>query len=181
MFPSHDHLVSYDGEKLVKSADGCRIGFFDYNDDATSTTPISVTGGAGYVTLTNDELGPNTVKTYAPEGVIDVWDASNDRFNFSDLKLGDQLTVRIDIEVTTSSANQVVDVALELGSGGSPYDLKFISTQYKTAGAHDIAMPVDFYMGNANTLNNYGLIKIQSDDDCDVVVRGWYCKVLIKG
>lgn len=178
---STNDLVSYDGEKLIKSVDGCRTGFFDYNDDATSTTPISVTGGAGFVDLTNDELGPFTKKAYAPVDVTDVWDASNDRFDFSDLKLGDQLTIRVDIEVTTTAANQVVELALELGTGGSPYDLTFFTSQYKTAGSKPIAMSVDFYMGDANTLNNFGKLKIKSDSNCTVVVNGWYCRVLIRG
>lgn len=174
-------LVSYDGEKLVKSVDGCRTGFFDYNDATTSGTPINVTGGAGYVELTNDEAGVFTNKTYAPVGVTDVWDSTTDRLDFSDLKLGDQLTVRIDIQVTTSVANQVVELALELGTGGSPYDLKFFTSQYKTAGAKSIAVPVDFYMGDANTINNLGRLKIKSDGNCTVVVNGWYCRVLLRG
>ena len=37
-------------------------GFFDYNDLATATTPISVTGGAGFTYLTNDALGTFTNK-----------------------------------------------------------------------------------------------------------------------
>ena len=34
---------------------GTLVGLFDYNDLATITTPIVVTGGAGFVFLTNDE------------------------------------------------------------------------------------------------------------------------------
>jgi hypothetical protein len=178
---SANDLVSYDGEKLVKSVDGCRTGFFDYNDNATSGAPISITGGTGYVTLTNNEAGAFTNKFQKPVGVTDVWDSANNRFDFSDLKLGDQLTVRVDVSFTTTVANQVVEMALELGNGGSSYDLKFLSNQYKTAGQHDVIIPIDFYMGDLNTLNNFGLLKVQSPDDVDVVVNGWYCKVLLRG
>ena len=178
---STNDLVSYDGDKLVKSVDGCRTGFFDYNDAATAGSPINVTGGAGYVDLTNDGAGTFTNKTYAPLGVSEVWDEVADRLDFSDLKLGDQMTVRVDIEVTTTSANQVVELALELGTGGSPYGLQFFRAQYKTAGLKNIAVPVDFYMGDANTLNNLGKLKIKSDGNCTVVVNGWYCRVLLRG
>lgn len=178
---SANDLVSYDGEKLVKSVDGCRTGFFDYNDAATTGSPINVTGGTGYVTLTNNEAGAFTNKFQKPVGVTDVWDSANNRFDFSDLKLGDQLTVRVDVSFTTTVANQVVEMALELGNGGSSYDLKFLSNQYKTAGQHDVIIPIDFYMGDLNTLNNFGLLKVQSPDDVDVVVNGWYCKVLLRG
>jgi len=174
-------LIAFDGVNMVKSVDGCRIGFLDYNDDATSTTPISVTGGAGFVDLTNDGLGPFTNKTYAPQGVTDIWDTSNNRFDFSDLKVGDQVIVRVDLTVTTSSANQVLQMALELGTGGSPYDLNFLRNQYKSAGVKDIVVTVPFYIGDTNTLNNFGKIKIQSPDNCDVQVNGWYCNVLLRG
>lgn len=178
---SVNDLVSYDGEKLIKSVDGCRTGFFDYNDSATAGTPISVTGGAGYVTLTNDELGAFTNKTFAPQGVTDVWDALNNRFDWSDLKLGDQIEIRVDVEVTTTVANQEVDLAIELGNGGSPYDLLFQRSQYKTAGAQPIVRWVGLYLGDANTLNNYALLKIKSPSNCTVVVHGWYVKVDIRG
>lgn len=178
---STNDLIAYDGEKMIKSVDGCRIGFADYNDDATSTTPISVTGGAGFVDLTNDEAGSFTNKTFLPAGVTDVWDATTDRFDFSDLKLGDQVIIRVDVSVTTTAANQVIQMALELGTGGTPYDLNFLRNQYKTVGEKNIVIAVPFYIGDANTLNNFGKIKIQSPDNCTVVVNGWYCNIMLRG
>lgn len=174
-------LVSYDGEKLIKSVDGCRTGFFDYNDLATATTPINIPGTSTFIQLTNDGAGPFSNDAYAPVGVTDIWDTVNDRFFFTDLKLGDQVGVRVDIEVTTTVANQQVRLALELGNGGSPYDLVFHTQTFKTAGTYNIVRYIQFYIGDANTLNNFGILKASSDGSATIVVNGWYNPILIRG
>jgi len=158
---------------------GTIIGFLDYNDATTASTPINVTGGAGYTYLTNDGAGAFTNKAYTPSGVTDVWDASINKFDWSDLQLGDMVDVRLDIEVTTSGANQAFDVALEMATDGSSYDIPFEIALVKTAGATNVNRYNGVYMGDANTLDNRARFKIQSDGNATVVVRGWYCKVLI--
>lgn len=154
-----------------------KIGFADYSDSATSTTPISVTGGAGYVDLTNDGLGVYTIKTYLPDGVTDVYDSSINRFDFSELSLGDMLDIRLDIEVTTTSPSQQVDITLELGTSTFPYEIPFITNVYKAAGVHKVNRYNGIYIGNNDTLNGGGRFRIKSDANCTVKVNGWYVKI----
>lgn len=156
-------------------------GFFDYNDLGTATTPISVTGGGGFVKLTNDEAGANTNKDYPPNGVTDVWDASNDRFDFSELNLGDMIDIRLDIEVTTTSPNQEVETVLVLGVGAFEYSIPFDKTSYKNAGTQQINRFNGIYIGNALTLNNFGEFRVQSDGNATVKVNGFYCKIIRRG
>ena len=162
-------------------ADNFAGGFFDYNDLATQTTPISVTGGGGFVKLTNDGLGVNTNKDYPPSGITDIWDASNDRFDFSELKLGDMIDIRLDLEVTTTSPNQEIDVRLFLGVGATEYSIAFVETSFKSAGAQPVDRYNGIYIGNALTLNNFGEFRIQSDGNATVKVNGWYCKIIRRG
>lgn len=176
---------SGNGEGLRSAFDKCNdnfselyvknYGFFDYNDLSTATTPISITGGAGFTYLTNDELGSFTNKTYPPTGVTDVWDASNNRFDFGELILGSEMRYRIDLEYTTLSANQEVELAIELAIGGTPYTLNVSSDYYKTAGTHQLTIYNSVYMGDTNTLNNYAKFKVQSANNVDVQVNGWAC------
>lgn len=158
-----------------------RMGFFDYNDAATSTTPIVVPNDLSYVYLTNDAAGAFTNTSFAPRGVSFVWDEVNNRFDWSELNLGDTLDIRFDINVTTTAANQYVEVDLEMASGGvSPYDLIFSESVYKTAGTFHLSRYNGLYMGNSDTLDNYARFKIKSDANATVVVNGWYVRV-IKG
>jgi hypothetical protein len=150
-----------------------KYGFFDYNDLATSTAPISVVGGGGFTYLTNDGLGSFTNKSYPPTNVTDVWDAANDRFDFSELNLGAEVRYRIDLELITSSANQEVDLELELAIGGSSYSLSVAQRYYKTAGTYPLVVYNSLYMGDSNTMGNYAKFKIQSGNNVDVKVNGW--------
>lgn len=154
-----------------------RSGFFDYNDDATSTTPISLTGGGGYVFLTNDELGTFTNKSYPPSGVTDVWDATSNEFDWSELPLGSKIHVRLDLQVTTNVANQVIEGAIELAIGGSSYDLIWFREAFKSSGTYPIVKSSFVYMGDTNTQLNPAKFKVKSDGNADVVVNGWACYI----
>lgn len=152
-----------------------KVGFFDYNDTATTGTPIVVTGGGGFVFLTNNELGAFTNKLYPPYGVTDVWDASLNQFDFNELSLGSKMHYRIDLSLTTTAANQEVNLSIDLAIGGSAYSLSVAQRQYKTAGAYPLVISSYVYMGDANTRDNPAKFKISSPNNATVVVNGWSC------
>lgn len=157
------------------------MGWFDYNDSATATTPIAVPGTSTYVYLTNNGLGAFTNKSYKPDGIEDIFNTSTNSFDFSSLSLGDTVDIRLDISVTTSTANQTVDVDLEMASGsGANYDILFAKTQFKTAGEQPINRFNGVYMGDSNTKDFPARFKIRSDAAATVVVNGWYCRVIRK-
>ena len=157
-------------------------GFVDYNDAATASTPISYTGGSGFQKLTNDGAGPFTNKNCLPPGITDIWDTTNNRFDWGELKLCDMIDIRLDCEITTTSNNQEVDINLYLAVGGSEYPIPFIAGQsFKFAGAHQVNRYNGIYMGNTDTLNNYGEFRVSSPDNCTIKVNGWYCKIIQSG
>lgn len=153
-------------------------GIYDYNDVATVSTPINVPATETFVDITNDALGSFTNKDYPLPGVADLWDAVNQRFDFSDLSLGDKVDIRLDIEVTTTVPNQDIDVVLVMADGeAGEYEIPFVNSSYKTAKANDLNSFNGVYMGDSNTRDNYAKFKIKSDDVATVVVRGWYLTV----
>lgn len=156
------------------------MGFADYNDVTTTGTPITVVGGAGFVALTNDEAGAGTNKTYLPTGVTDVWDSATNKFDWTELALGDVIDIRLDIDIIIATTNTEVEVVLELADGsGGDYNIQFINaTNFKTAATFKEVAYNGIYMGNTNTLNNPGFFKIKADKTCTVVVNGWYVKVV---
>lgn len=154
------------------------IGFFDYNDAATSTTPLTYTTGGADLILTNDAAGPFTNTSYGPEGVTAVWDTVGNTFDWTQLEIGDMIDLRVDLTVATTVANQEVLVYLELGTGAGTYQIPFIDNFYKTAGTYGLNRFNGIYMGDSNTLDNGGVFRLSSDAACDVTVNGWYCKVI---
>lgn len=155
-----------------------KIGFLDYSDNATNTTPLSVVGGASSMNIPNDGAGYNSNYLFPPTGVTKIWDIENQRFYFNELSLGDMVEIRLHLEVTTSSVNTAINVNLHLGSGGSAYSIPFITgANYKTVGTYTLVLYMGFYMGNQNTIDSGGVFKISADSNITYKVAGFYCKI----
>lgn len=158
-------------------------GVYDYNDLATATTPVALTSALTQYELPNDGAGAFTNLTYALPGLANIWDTATDRFDFNNgsvLKLGDTVDIRFDFEVTTTGVNTAVEFDLELGIGGSPYQLVITPfTNFKTAGTYKVIRWLGIYMGDTNTLNNPARVLGQADSTgVTVKVNGWYCRAL---
>ena len=174
-------MLAGPGAGAALPADNGRFGLVDYNDLATDTTPINIVGGAAPVAIPNDGAGAFTNKSFLPVGVTDVWNASTGLFDWAELKLGDMVDLRLDVEVTTTSPNQEVEISLELAVGGAPYTVPFVRQQFKNAGPQTINRYNGIYLGDTNTLANPARFRIESDAAATLKVNGWYCKILIRG
>lgn len=149
-----------------------RNGWFDYNDLTTQTTPIAYTTGT--IPITNDGLGQYSQSNYKPVGVTKLWNTSTNQFDFSELKIGDRLELRIDVIVTTTTSNQDVNLKLTFDIGGFPYDLNIITESYKLAGTYNITHATLFYIGNEGTRDNPAELRFTSDDNASILVNGFY-------
>jgi hypothetical protein len=163
---------------FAPTTDGCRIGFADYNDLTTQKTPINFSSGVQQL-LTNDKAGAFTNELFLPNGFTSIYNSN--QFDWSQLKLGDMVDIRIDLSVTTQSQNQEIDIKLVLGIGAGQYEISFVDIFQKSAGLHRIVAYSGVYMGDTNTLDNPAEFRIDSDGNGSVVVNGWYCKILIRG
>lgn len=167
---------------FATSIDNFAGGIFDYNDAATAITPLNVVGGNGPLLLTNDGAGPFTNTSYLPSGVTNVWNVVTDKFDWTELVLGDMIDIRIDVDVITSSVNTEIKIDLHLAIGGFEYTIPWIlETNFKTTGTHKLNRYNGVYMGDTNTLDNPADFRISSDKDCTIVVNGWYVKVIKRG
>lgn len=155
-----------------------RSGIYDYNDAATQITPIAITAAAGWVDLTNDGAGPFTNKAYAFADIADIYNTTTHEFDFSSLALGDTVDIRLDLEVTTTSPNQEVKVALFMAQGsGAEYSLPWITAYPKSAGPYQGLRFNGLYLGDNNSKNFPAKFKIRSDANATVKVTGWYVRV----
>ncbi len=153
------------------------IGFFDYADLATQTTPISFVNGVDKK-LTNDGLGATTNKNYPPYGITDVWSTSTNACNFSQLSLGDAVGVRFDVTATTTASNQVVRAYIKLAIGTpSEYILNVFAQQIKTAQENQFTLFTKLYIGNEDIRTAPAEFYILSDNNGTVKVNGWYFQI----
>lgn len=156
-------------------------GVQDYQDIATSTTPISVPNGT-YVDLTNDGLGPLSSEEYAPIGYGPIFNTSTGDFDFSGLDVGDMVFFRTDIEFVTTSPNTQVSTRLEFGPSPFFY-LPYDTANYKSVvsgGAGRRVRYFSFQMKSADTVNNTARLQVTADSSgVTCVVYGWQIETMI--
>jgi hypothetical protein len=156
------------------------VGGFDYNDLATQTTPLSYT--TGDLQLTNDALGDFTFLSQPPYGITTVWDEETNTFDFSQLSIGDEVFLRIHINLITTASNQVSQLKMLFGEGTDseyiqPIDL---GIAFKSAGSHDILRELKFYIGNEDWRNTPAKLLFSSDASASIEVYGWHPYIIRK-
>lgn len=157
-------------------------GFWDYNDTATTSTPIALTTPGTEYQLTNNGLGVNTYLAARLPSLLNIFNTSTNYFSFIGLSVGDMLDIRVDLEVTSTNANTIVDIVLELGIGATPYKLTVDRQYLKSSGTHKIVSSLPFYIGNFNTLDNPARLLMKSDTaGASVKVNGWYVRAITNG
>lgn len=150
------------------------IGWADYNDTLTATTPISPTINT-FTKLTNNGLGSSTNTSQLPTGITSLWNSVTNQIDLSQLAIYSMLNVRYDLSITTTAVNQSVFLSVFLGIGSpsayeSPKDYK----QFKSAGTYPITVWSGSYIGSTDIKNYPAEIRIKSDAACTVRVNGWY-------
>ena len=158
-----------------------QIGWWDYNDLETQTTPISLAVVGTKYDLTNDTLGPNTQTGFGLSGVSKVWDPVSDRFDFTEVDIGDTFELRSDLTITTTNANTAVSLELEFGVGtGTPFVVPvFAGTNFKTAGTYQLVHSREWYIGSAFTRDNPCRLRMSADTaGATVKVNGWFVRVI---
>lgn len=156
------------------------VGWADYNDTLTATTPISPTINV-FTKLTNNGAGANTSTSHLPSGVTSLWNTTNNHLDFTQLPLYSMVEARYDIQITTTSANQSVWMSVFLGVGSpSAFESSKYYQSFKTAGTYPITIWSGSYIGSTDIKNYPAEIKLKSDAACTVKVNGWYLKATKK-
>ncbi len=153
------------------------FGFANYEDTATTTTPITLAAGV-WTNLTNNKLGARTIDK-TPLDVGELWNSSTNRFDFSTLPLYTQLTGRFDITVVTGGNNYDIDVQALVGIG-SPSAYAFpLTTQmrFATAGTHRLNLFNGMFIGSTDVKNFPASIQVRASGASTVIVSGWYMTI----
>ena len=160
---SHLPYVSFLFGVIAESSLTKGLGFIDYNDTSTSSTPLTIVADT-WTDVPNNGLGAFTNKAFAPDGITELMDTSTGYLDFTQLSLGDSIEVRIDFKTTPSINNSLLEVRYELGGGADVYPLDIYSDRLDV----NAGIPYDsfknsfiIYMGDENTLNNPGKLQVK--------------------
>ena len=157
------------------------VGYFHYADLATQTSPLSILSGVNKI-LNNDGEGAQTNTDQAPYGVSSVYNVLDNKFDFSQLSIGDTLNLRVDLSLTTTSANQKYLVFLRVGEGSdAQYDLPITNGHIKSVSSDNrIVGNEPFSIDYQKHIDNPAVLFIVSDDDATVQVNGFFINVVRK-
>jgi hypothetical protein len=174
--PSENAVYNFISQWLPKAS----LGYFDYADLATQTTPITVASGVQTL-LTNDTLGDDTNTSQPPYGVTAIWDADSDEFNFQQLSVGDTVDIRIHLKTTTTTANQKYHIDMKFAfDSPDEFENRIFSQYVKNASEDEQSFVTTLYIGSESVRTYPARLYITSDDDATVEVVGWFCRVFRK-
>jgi hypothetical protein len=148
-------------------------GNFDVTDVATKTTPVPIPGTDTLTQLTNDAQGAQTTNANAPPGITELWDPVNDEFDFSQLKMGDQVFIRAVITIITSTTNTDIDLELIAGIGVGAFSVNWHRDSFKSMGSFKVAQTSFVTMDTVAILTGKAQFQLSADKACDVEIGGW--------
>ena len=151
------------------------VGYFHISN---SLTTQSVSSGVA-TELLNDNLGVYSSSAQAPYGITQIWNTTTNAFDFSQLSLGDMVSLRVDLLIDTTATNQDFRVYITLGIGtASEYSLLLNQTTYK--GAYVFLEEVTFSIDNEDWRTAPAKIIGVTDASASVLVNGWYVPIIRK-
>ena len=155
------------------------VGGFYYADLVTQTTPIAYTTGDEQ--LTNDIEGALTFLTQPPYGITSVWNESTNTFDFSQLAIGDEVFIRVDLIVTTSGVNQSSDIELLLAEATADVKTLLVGSVFtETAAATVFSNEIHFQISNENIRITAAKLLFSSDASADIEVTGFHVYIVRK-
>lgn len=128
----------------------------------SSLSAVTLTANT-YAILTNNGLAAGSTKTPF-FNIADLFNTSTNRFSLSGLSIGDAIDIRIQLNLTTSAANEVVNGILTFAMGtASEFTVPFMNeTLFKDAGTRTISFNTRVFVRSTDMLTNAGKIEIRS-------------------
>ena len=169
------------------------IGFQDFADTTTATTPLQITSPTGgVIQVTNDASGlltdgnTNVNATTTVQGVNDLYNSTNQFFEFDStgLEANDVIGMRIHLKVTPNTVPMDLDINLTFyddvaGGGTEVFKLnKRLATFSQGAGIeYEIIESINYFIG-ASIVNGSKKVEVTTNAACDIVNVGYNVTIL---
>lgn len=160
----------------IPPADNLSGGWANYiNGD---TTPINVPANTP-TKLTLDADSGVILDQYLPIGVSSVWDSENSQFDFSQLKIGDMIDIRVDGSLTNTGFNESFVLNLVAGIGsGSEFTLPFASGVRLFSGTSPVSRYNGVFVGSQALIDFPSELQVVTTDASSGFLIDIYVKVI---
>jgi hypothetical protein len=142
-------------------------------DLATQSTPFIYSTPTLLVNLPNDNDGELTNNSQAPNNIEEFVHASGLALDFSDFKVGDVITLRVDLLMNGAANDIDVELLLSVGESTPSEKVSNFTAQrlYSSAVTYSVTGEITFNIGHANIINNPGHIQMRASGNVDVIVN----------
>ncbi|MHC5091749.1 MAG: hypothetical protein ACYSOJ_09025 [Planctomycetota bacterium] len=175
---SSSEILNLTSSQVVKSELPTNItgGWANYiNGDLT---PITVPANVE-TKLTLDTTNGEVINQFLPFGVTSVWNSQTSQFDFSELKVGDMVDIRVDGSLTNSGINETFVLNLVSGIGTSKeFSLPMASGVRFFSGTSLISRYNGIFIGSPEVRDNPAELRIISSSTASGYLIDIYVKVL---
>lgn len=172
-------LPGKDGKegKSSLSSSGQQAGWASYFN--LNKKPINLGvgyGDEGWVSVWVDSKGSATNEKYIPEDCTSLWNAEQRMLNFHGLKVGSQVFVTYNFELTTEYNNTEVWIRTLFPKSTTEISQFVASLKYQYI--YNMYVTQHFFIENDNMWNSGAIPQIRTDYDSSIVMNSIYVSVI---
>jgi hypothetical protein len=163
-----------DGASSLSSS-GQQAGWASYLNNSSSSIRLGATRGVdGWVSLHMASEKNN--EKFLPKDTVSLWNSHSRMLNFKGLKIGSQVFVTYNIELTTFTAN--TEVWLRTFFPAHEQEISQLVGSFKYQNVYDISVTQQIFIENQQIWGNGGVPQIRTDFDASVIFKSVYVSVV---
>ncbi len=165
-----------DGKSSLSSS-GQQAGWAGYFNLNKKPVNLGVSyGDEGWVSLWVDSKGKDTNEKYLPEECTSLWNAEQRMLNFHGLKIGSQVFVTYNFELTTQYNNTEVWIRTFFPKSTTEISQFVASLKYQYV--YNMYVTQHFFIENEEMWNSGAIPQIRTDYDSSVILNSIYISVV---
>lgn len=163
-----------DGESSLSSS-GQQAGWAAYYNKNKKSIRLGIDkGDEGWVNVWVDGNPKN--EKYLPKGATSLWNEHQRMLNFHGIKVGSQILVTYNFELTTYNTNTEVWIRTFFPKASSEISQFVASLKYQYT--YNISVTQNLFIENDSIWSSGGTPQIRTDYDCDVVMNSIHVSVI---
>ena len=159
------------------SSSGQQAGWGSYFNSNRKEIRLGADKGEdGWVSVWVDSKGTNTNEKYLPEGEVSLWNENTRQLNFKGLKVGAQVFVTYNFELTTESNNTEVWIRTFFPKSNTEISQFVASLKYQYV--YNMYVTQNFYIEDNVMWNSGAIPQIRTDYNASAIMNSIYVSVI---
>ena len=157
------------------SSSGQQAGWASYHSDSKINIRLGATKGEdGWVSLYISEGDKN--ENFLPEGSVSLWNPHSRMLNFKGLKVGSQVFVTYNFELTTFTQN--TEVWMRTFFPSHQEEISQLVGYFKYQHTYDLSITQQVFIENQQMWGSGAVPQIRTDFDASVILNSIYVSVV---